>query len=121
MMNEIITIKNNPKIEFAFLDNGFELTDEQTEGNTGLYSYSNLQSIELNNVWFPRLAKWLRIITWVLNGVPYFPDAESYKKANLIIHFRKKTFGIWLTDSQMAGKAKRIKKIIDEKTKHIVS
>ena len=118
MMSENIILKKNPKIEFQLLDNGFELIDGQTERNSGFYSYNDLQSIELNKVWFPRLAKWLRIITWIFNGVPYFPDAESCKKANLIIHFRKTKLGIWLTDSYMADKAKRLKELLDEKTKH---
>ncbi|MCJ7802416.1 MAG: hypothetical protein MUP82_08690 [Candidatus Marinimicrobia bacterium] len=117
-MSENIILKKNPKIEFQLLDNGFKLIDGQTERNTGFYSHHDMQSIELNKVWFPRLAKWLRIITWVLNGVPYFPDAESYKKANFIIHFRKTKLGIWLTDSYMADKAKRLKELLEEKTKH---
>jgi len=117
-MSENIILKKNPKIEFQLLDNGFELIDGQTKQNTGFYSYNDLQSIDLNKVWFPRLAKWLRIITWILNGVPYFPDAESCKKANIIIRFRKMKFGIWLTDSYMADKAKRLKELLDEKTKH---
>ena len=117
-MSENIILKKNPKIEFQLLENGFNLIDGQTERNSGFYSYSDVQSIELNNVWFPRLAKWLRIITWILNGVPYFPDAESYKKANLVIHFRKTKLGIWLTDSYMANQAKRLEELLEEKTKH---
>ena len=117
-MSENIILKKNPKIEFQLLDNGFELIDGQTERHSGFYSYKDIQSIDLNNVWFPRLAKWLRVITWIFNGVPYFPDAKSYKKANLIIHFRKTKLGIWLTDPYMADKAKRIKELLDEKTKH---
>ncbi len=117
-MSENIILKKNPKIEFQLLDNGFQLVDRQTEQNSGFYAFNDLQSIELNNIWFPRLAKWLRIITWIFNGVPYFPDAESCKKANLIIHFRKTKIGIWLTDSYMADNAKRIKELLDEKTKH---
>ena len=116
-MNENIILKKNPKIEFQLLDNGFELIDSQTERNSGFYSYNDLQSIELNKVWFPRLAKWLRSVTWILNmGVPYFPDAESYKKANIIIHFSKSKLGIWLTYSYMTDKAKRLKELLDEKT-----
>ena len=61
-MRDNIILKKNPKIEFQLLDNGFKLIDGQTERNTGFYSYNDLQSIELNKVWFPRLAKWLRII-----------------------------------------------------------
>ena len=117
-MSKNIILKKNPKIEFQLLDNGFELIDGQTERNTGFYAYNDLQSIDLNSVWFPSLAKWLRVITWILNGVPYFPDAKSYKKANIIIHFKETKLGIWLTDSYMADKAKRIKKLLDEKTKH---
>ena len=117
-MSENIILKKNPKIEFQLLDNGFKLVDGQTERNSGFYSYNDLQSIELNKIWFPRLAKWLRIITWIFNGVPYFPDANSCKKANLFIHYRKTKLGIWLTDSYMADKAKRLKELLDEKTKH---
>ena len=115
-MSENITLKKNPKIEFRLLNNGFELIDGQTEQNSGFYSYNDLQSIDLNSVWFPRLAKWVRIITWIFNGVPYFPDAKSYKKASIIIRFRKTKLGIWLTDTYMADKAKTIKKLLDEKT-----
>ena len=117
-MSENIILKKNPKIEFQLLDNGFTLMDGQTERNSGLYSYNDLQSIELNKVWYPRLARWLRIITWIFNGVPYFPDAESCKKANLIIHSKKTKLGIWLTDSYMVGKAKKLKELLEEKTKH---
>ena len=117
-MSESIILKKKPKIEFQLLDNGFILIDGQTERNSGLYSYNDLQSIELNKIWFPRLAKWLRNITWIFNGVPFFPDAESCKKANLIIHFGKTKLGIWLTDSNMTDKAKRLKELLDEKTKH---
>ncbi|MFT5168126.1 MAG: hypothetical protein ACI8P3_003365 [Saprospiraceae bacterium] len=118
MMSENIILKKNPKIEFQLLDNGFQLIDEQTERNSGFYSYNDLQFIELNKIWFPRLAKWLRIFTWIFNGVPFFPDAESCKKAKVIIHFRKMKFGMWLTDSYMADKAKMLKELLDKKTKH---
>jgi hypothetical protein len=116
MMMESIILKKNPAIEFQLLDNGFRVIDGQTEKNSGLYSYSDLQSIELNKIWFPRLAKWLRVFTWIFNGVPFFPDAESCKNASIIIHFRKTKLGIWLTDSNMAGKAKRLKELLEERT-----
>jgi len=64
-MNNII-LKKSPKIDF--------------------YAYDDMQHVELNKPWFPRLAKWLRVITWIFNGVPYFPNAETYKKSNIIIH-----------------------------------
>ncbi len=117
-MSESIILKKNPKIEFQLLDNGFQLIDKQTERNTGFYSYKDLQSIELNKTWFPRLAKWLRIFTWIFNGVPFFPDAETWKKSNVIIHFRKTKLGIWLTDSYMTNEAKILKELLDKKTKH---
>ena len=115
-MSENIILKKKPNIEFQLHDNGFELVDEETEQNSGFYTYNNLQSIDLNSAWFPKLAKWLRIITWIFNGVPFFPDPESYKKANLIIHLKKGKLGIWLTDSQMVDEAKKLKKLLDEKT-----
>lgn len=114
-MSENIILKKNPKIEFQLLDNGFQLIDEQTEQNSGFYSYNDLQFIELNKTWFPRLAKWLRFFTWISNGVPFFPDAEYCKKANVIIHFSKTKLGLWLTDSYMTNKAKRLKESLDKK------
>ena len=114
-MSENILLKKNPKIEFQLLDNGFQLIDEQTERNSGFYAYDDLQSIELNKTWFPRLAKWLRAITWIFNGVPLFPDAESYKKANVTIHLKKMKLGLWLTDSYMTAKAKMLKELLDKK------
>ncbi len=113
-MSENIILKKYPKIEFQFLENGFQLIDEQSEQNSGFYAYNDLQSIELNKIWFPRLAKWLRVFTWIVNGVPFFP--ESCKKAKVIFHFRKMKFGMWLTDSYMADKAKKLKVLLDKKT-----
>lgn len=118
-MQQNILLKKNPKIEFQFLDNGFQLIDEQTEQNSGFYSYADVQSIELHKTWFPRVAKFLRIITWLFNGVPFFPDGASYKKANVIIHFRQTKLGMWLTDSYMTDKAKRLKTLLDQKAKYI--
>lgn len=115
-MGQSILLRSNPKIEFQLLENGFQVIDAQTETNNGYYSYSELESVELNNIWFPRLANWLRIITWILNGVPYFPDAETCKKSNLILLLSKNKLGIWLTDSSMARMAKSLKKKLDEKT-----
>ena len=116
-MSDTIVLKKNPKIEFQLLDNGFQLYDEQIKENSGFYAYSDIESVELNKVWFPRLAKWLRAFTWIVNGVPFFPDAESYKKANVIIHCRKAKLGMWLTNSSMADKAKVLKKLLDKKLK----
>ena len=118
-MVESIIIKKKPIIQFQFLDNGFELIDGQTEKNSGFYAYKDLHSIDLNNSWFPRLSGWLRVITCLLNGAPYFPDAESCKKANLIIHYKKTKLGIWLTDTYMTNNAVRLKRLLDEKIKNI--
>lgn len=114
-MSQNIILKKSPMIEFQFLENGFQLNDEQTVQNTGFYLYRDLQSIELNKIWFPRLAKWLRVFTWLLNGVPFFPDAESCKKANVIFHLGKDRVGLWLTDTDMVATAKELKKYIEIK------
>ena len=114
-MSENIILKNNPKIEFQIHESGFELIDGHTESNSGFYSYNDLHSIELDNAWFPTLAKWLRRVTWMMNGVPFFPDGDSYKKAKLIIHSSTSNLGIWLTDTTMADQAKIIKSLLDKK------
>lgn len=117
-MSEHILLKENPQIEFRLLDEGFHLTDKQTERNSGFYAYSDLQSIELQNPWFPRFASILRGITWIFNGVPYFPDAATYKKASVTFNFNKRKVGIWLTDSFMASQARKLEKIIDDKRRY---
>ena len=114
-MTENIILKKDPKIEFQLLDNGFHLLDSQTERNSGFYAYDDIQSIRLKNSWFPRLAKWMRVITGLMNGAPYFPDADSYKKASLTFQFEKTKLGIWLTDIYMADTAKRLEKALSEK------
>lgn len=116
MANKSILLKKSPKIEFQFLNNGFQLTDEQTATNSGFYSYNELQSIELNKPWFPKVAKWLRPLTWIFNGVPFFPDAESSKTANVIIRSPKNNVGVWLTDTDMVNKAILLKKQLEHKT-----
>ena len=115
-MGEQIILKKNPRIEFQLLDSGFELIDEQTEHNSGFYAYSDLQAIELEKIWFPRLAKYLRAFSWFLNGVPLFPDANSYKKAKLIFHFTNSKLGMWVTDSYMVDNAKKLKDFLDHKS-----
>jgi len=114
-MSEVIILKKNPKIEFRLRNDGFDLIDDRTHENTGMYYYADLQSIELNHAWFPKVSQYFRAITWVLNGVPYFPDADSYKKASLIFHFKQKKLGIWLTDTYMADQAKRVKVLLADK------
>lgn len=113
-MKDILVLKKDPKIEFQFLENGFQLIDEQTKENSGFYSYQDLNSVELNKLWFPFLAKFLRTFTWILNGVPFFPDGESYKKANVIIQCKENKLGIWLTETYMTGKAKILKKKLEK-------
>ena len=118
-MNKTIILKKSPKIVFLFQGNGFHLIDEESTENSGFYNYNDLQSIELNKVWFPRLAKWLRRITWIINGVPFFPTAAEYKKASIVIQFKKSKLGLWLTDTNMADKAKQLKNILENKSSSV--
>lgn len=114
-MCENILLNKKPKIEFQFLDNGFQLIDKLEEQNSGFYSYNQLKFIQLNKIWFLRLAKWIRTFTWICNGVPFFPDTKSYKKAILIICFKERKLSIWLTDAYMADKAKKLKELLEKK------
>jgi hypothetical protein len=119
-MNKTIILKKSPKIVFLFQGNGFHLIDEESTENSGFYNYNDLQSIKLNKVWFPRLAKWLRRITWIMNGVPFFPTAAEYKKASIVIQFKQSKVGLWLTDTYMADNAKLLKKILENRSTHLL-
>lgn len=118
-MNNTILLKKEPRIEFQLVANGFHITDKKAEANNGFYPYGDLQSIELNSIWYPRLAKYLRAFTWILNGVPIFPDSETCKKASVIMHFSNQKVAIWLTDSYMTDKAKLLKELLDKKTRYL--
>lgn len=117
-MSENIVLKNNPKMEIQLLNKGFKLIDGQTEGTADFYSYHDVQSVELNKVWYPRLVKWLRYTTWLINGAPLV--GEISKKANLVIKSSKTKLTIWLTDSDMVEKAKRLVVLLNKKTKHTI-
>lgn len=114
-MTNNLVFNINPKIECQLHNNGFELIDRQTAMNSGFYSYADLQSIDIINGWFPKLSKYLRAITWILNGVPLFPDADSFKKSKLIFHFKEHVLSIELTNACMVKKAKRFKALFEEK------
>ena len=115
MTQQTILLKKTPKIEFQLLDDGFQLINVETKKQSGFYTYSDVQSVKLNKIWFARWAKYLRVITWILNGVPYFPDAASYKKSNIIIHVQDMKIGIWLTNAYMTKQAKSLKGALDNK------
>jgi hypothetical protein len=110
-----IRLKKDPLIEFRLENDGFYLNDVQHSENNGFYCYDDLNSVELNRVWFPKLSIWMRIITTILNGVPFFPDADSYKTASLILRSNDSDIGIWLTDISMANSAKKLKMLLDQK------
>ena len=103
-------------MEFQLQDNGFNLIDGQTEGNTGFYWYHDMQSIELNRLWYPRLLTYLRYGTWLLNGAPMV-SCESSKEANLVINGSQSKLKIWLTDVDMTAKAVRLVEVLNKRTK----
>lgn len=118
-MTSQIILKETPRIEVQLVDEGIQIIDDQTKRNSGFYVYSELHSIKLNKVWFIKVAKWLRVITWILNGVPLFPDAETCKKASLTIQFKHSKVGIWLSNPSMTRKAKKLKELLESRRRHV--
>ena len=118
-MDEHIVLRNDPKMEFQLQDHGFSLIDERTEKNSHFYPYDDIQLIELNKLWFPKLVKWLRYTTWLLNGAPM--AGESSSKANLVMSIGKTKFKIWLTDTDMVDKAKRLAHILAKKSNYTIA
>jgi hypothetical protein len=113
-MDNSLLLKKEPRIEIQFTQNGFHIFDEQKNQNSGFHPYHELTHVELNKTWFPKLSIWLRVITCILNGVPFFPDADSCKTANIIFHFDHGKQGIWLTDTFMVNQAKKLKQRLAE-------
>lgn len=113
-MSNPLLLKKKPNIEFHFLEHGFQLNDTETALNSGFYSYQEIQSVVLHRVWFPRLSVWMRVFTTFLNGVPFFPDADSYKFSSIVIQTDSLKIGIWLTNTTMAKQAKKLKEMLDK-------
>ena len=108
-MDQKITLKNKPRLEISFAENGFEVIDDSAPKNNGVYSYSNLKSIELKkNGWFKSL---LWYISW-LNLIPFEPGFKN--KTNLKIVLNEKILKLWLIDSDMK-KAEIVKQKLNEK------
>lgn len=102
-----------PNIRFHLREKGIEIHDEKSSEDKHFYFYDDLDEINLSHTWFPRLAKILRCFTWILNaGVPFFPDAQTFKKASLEIKYDGGVLNYWLTDVSMVRQAKILKKEI---------
>ena len=115
MLSNSIILKKSPKIEFQLYESGFQIIDDQNVQNCGFYQYNQLQSIELNRAWFPRISRWMRIVTALLSGVPFFPDPDSYKFSSLKLNLDRNYIGMWITDIKMADKARLLKQLLDKK------
>ena len=114
-MNERLLLNKSPKILFLLQPDGFQLEFEQSRNHMVFYAYSDIQYIKLKRGWFPRFATFLRALTWILNGVPYFPDASSCNKSSLHIQFKKNVLLLNITSVSMAKKAKEIKQLLEIK------
>lgn len=115
-MGEHIVLRDDPKMEFQLHEHGFAIKDARTKQNSDFYAYDDIQLIELNNTWVPTLVKWLRYTTWLLNGAPL--AGESSNKANLVIDVRTSKFKIWLTDTDMVDKAKKLAQMLSLKSNY---
>ena len=49
-MSQIIISKNRPKLEITLQEEGFEILDNSAQSNNGIYSYSNLKSVKINQI-----------------------------------------------------------------------
>lgn len=114
-MNQSIVLRQEPKFEIQLLEEGFQIVDANKDENNGYFTYQELDSVEINRAWFPKLSVWMRVITTFLNGVPFFPSADQYKTANLILHVKQSKIGVWLTSSNMADEAIKLKELLSRK------
>ncbi len=105
----------NPQVKFELKENGFQIIDSGSEENSGFYLYKNVESVDLNNSWFPSFSNWIRIVTCLFNVVPFFPDADTCKKSSLFFRYKDKGFGFWITNVSMVEEAKQIKAFIEQK------
>lgn len=113
-MTENIVLNNDPKTEFQLLDDGFKLIDGGRERNTGFYAYDDMQSVELNPLWYNGLAKWLRYGTWLINGAPLVDEIPE--KGSLVITIGKTKLTVYLTNTDMLRKGKELVSLLKRRT-----
>ena len=114
-MDKQFLLNESPRILFLLQPDGFQLKFEQSRNHMVFYAYSDIQYIKLKRGWFPRFATYMRALTWVLNGVPYFPDAASCNTSSLHIQFKKNILLLNITSISMAKKAKEFKQLLEIK------
>ena len=114
-MNKQFLLNESPRILFLLQPDGFQLKFEQSRNHMVFYAYSDIQYIKLKRGWFPRFATFLRALTWILNGVPYFPDAASCKKSSFCIQLNKHSIELPLRSVSMVKKAKELRQLLEIK------
>ena len=116
-MGEHFVLKNAPKTELQLFDDGFILIDGQRERNNGFYAYDDMQSVELHKLWYNGLVKWLRYGTWLINGAPLVDEIPE--KGSLDITIGKNKLTVFLTNTDMLLKAKKLVGLLNKRTKHV--
>lgn len=107
-MNETITLRNSPKLDIRFQKDMFEIVDQLTPKNNGLYGYGSLKSVQLKKGWLLSLLSYIPFF-WT---VPFEPGYRN--RTHLNIELAEKNRKIWLAGSDM-GKAVSVKQELNNK------
>ncbi|RAJ12254.1 hypothetical protein [Arenibacter echinorum] len=107
-MNETITLRNSPKLDIRLQKDMFEIVDQITPQNNGVYGYGSLKAVQLNKGWLLSMLSYIPFF-WT---VPFEPGFRN--RTHLNIKLTGKTLKIWLAGSDM-DKAASVKQALNNK------
>ncbi|GGE02121.1 hypothetical protein [Planktosalinus lacus] len=112
-MNEILELRNKPELKIILNTDEFEIVDASQPKNNGIYSFSEIKSVELNSErtdWF--ISTLSQITDFLMGGTG---NGGNFKnKANLKLRLTDRNLKIWLNDANLR-KAERVKVLINSK------
>ncbi|MCM4173991.1 hypothetical protein DHD32_21200 [Arenibacter sp. TNZ] len=111
-MNEIITLRNSPKLDIRLEKDMFEIIDQITPKNNGSYAYGSLMSVQLKKGWLLSLLSYIPFF-WT---VPFEPGFRN--RTHLNIKLGEQTLRIWLVGSDMEKAASFKRELNDKKILH---
>ena len=111
-MTQTTILRHKPRLEITFQENDFELSDHSTPDNSGIYSYSNLKSANIEKKWTNRFLSFLKYIPVGFMGSS--KGGIVINNSNLQIELKNRTLKLWLKNADMT-KAESVKRILDGK------
>ena len=118
-MTKLVKLRNKPELKFTLESDEFNLVDVSEPKNSGTYSYSEIEKVELNKEktnWIYSIFTLIADFTLSFVGFDTGAGGKYKDKANLKIKLSGRTLKIWLTKADFA-EAEKLTELITVKIK----